>query len=136
MPRRRKDAPLPTIWHVPDELWYRIEPILLQLDPPFDTGARRIDPRAALNAILYRLRTGVQWNHLPKEFPDDSSVHRTMQRWINRGVFEAIWAHLVDVCDDLGGVDFQWQAADGRLGKAAAVGTTQALTPPTGPKQA
>ena len=136
MPRRRKDEPLPTIWRVPDELWYRIEPVLLVLDPPFDTGARRIDPRAALDAILYRLRTGVQWNRLPREFPDDSSVHRTMQRWIARGVFEAIWAHLVEICDDLGGVDFEWQAADGRLGKAAAVGTIPAPTPPTGPSQA
>lgn len=131
MPRLRKDDALPTIWHVPDEFWYRIEPILLELDPPFDTGAKRIDPRAALDAIIYRLRTGVQWNRLPKEFPDDSSVHRTMQRWISKGVFEAIWAHLVEVCDDLGGVDFEWQSADASLGKAAAVGMQPAPTPPT-----
>lgn len=118
MSRRSKDKPLPTIWHVPDQLWYRIEVILLELDPPYDTGAKRIDQRAALDAIIYRLRTGVQWNHLPKEFPDDSSVHRTMQRWIKKGVFQAIWAELVEVCDDLGGVNFSWQAADGCLGKA------------------
>ncbi len=136
MKRRPKNEPLPAIWHVPDELWYRIEPILLELDPPFDTGAKRIDPRAALDAILYRLRTGVQWNHLPMEFPDDSSVHRTMQRWIKKGVFEALWAHLVEICDDLGGVDFEWQVADGCLGKAAAVGTVLAPTPPTEPKRA
>jgi len=95
MKRRPKDEPLPPIWHVPDELWYRIEPILLELDPPYDTGAARIDQRKALDAIIYRIRTGVQWNHLPKEFPDDSSVHRTMQRWIKKGVFEALWTELV-----------------------------------------
>jgi transposase len=134
--RLSQDQPLPTIWHVPDELWYRIEPILLYLDPPFDTGARRIDQRAALDAILYRLRTGVQWNQLPKQFPDDSSVHRTMQRWVRKGVFEAIWAHLVEVCEALGGVEFEWQAADGCLGKAAAVGTKSAPIPPTAPKGA
>jgi putative transposase len=132
MARRPKDESLPPIWHVPDELWYRIEPILLALDPPFDTGAKRIDQRAALDAIIYRIRTGVQWNHLPKEFPDDSSVHRTMQRWVKKGIFEAIWGHLVEVCDDLGGVDFEWQAADGCLGKAEAVGTKSAPTPPIG----
>ncbi len=136
MRRRRTDETLPPIWRVPDELWYRIEPILLGLDPPYDTGTRRIDPRAALDAIIYRVRTGVQWNRLPSEFPDDSSVHRTMQRWIRKGVFEAIWAHLVEVCDDLGGVDFEWQAADGRLGKAAAVGTESAPTPPTEARRA
>lgn len=136
MKRRSKDGALPTIWRVPDELWRRIEPLLLELDPPFDTGARRIDQRAALDAILYRLRTGVQWNQLPKEFPDDSSVHRTMQRWVKKGVFEAIWALLVETCDDLGGVDFEWQSADGCLGKAEAVGTRSAPTPPTGPRRA
>ena len=123
MPRRPKDDPLPTIWHVPDELWHRIEPVLLELDPPYDTGAQRIDQRAALDAIIYRLRTGVQWNRLPKAFPDDSSVHRTMQRWVSKGVFEAIWAHLVGVCEELGGVDFEWQAADGCLGKPVGAGT-------------
>lgn len=124
MKRRLKDEPLPPIWRVPDQLWYRIEAILLELDPPYDTGAQRINQRAALDAIIYRLRTGVQWNHLPKEFPDDASVHRTMQRWIKKDVFEAIWAELVEVCDELGGVDFQWQAADGCLGKPEAGGTT------------
>jgi len=136
MSRRPKVVDLPTIWRLPDELWFRIEPILLELDPPFDTGAARIDQRAALDAIIYRIRTGVQWNRLPKEFPDDSSVHRTMQRWIKKGVFQAIWAHLVEVCDDLGGVSFDWQAADGCLGKPAAVGTKSAPTPPTGASQA
>lgn len=136
MPRSRNDKSLPPIWRVPDKLWYRIEPLLLELDPPFDTGTRRIDPRAALVAILYRLRTGVQWNRLPTEFADDSSVHRAMQRWIRKGIFEAIWAHLVEVCDDLGGVDFEWQAAEGSLGKAAAVGTQSAPIPPAEPSGA
>lgn len=136
MKRRPKDEPLPPIWHVPDQLWYRIEPILLMLDPPFDTGAKRIDQRAALDAIIYRVRSGVQWNHLPSEFPDDSSVHRTMQRWIKKGVFEAIWAEIVAVCDELGGVHFEWQAADGCLGKPASVGIKSVPTPPIAAKQA
>lgn len=77
-----------------------------------------IDPRAALNAIIYRLRSGVQWNHLPREFPDDSSVHRTMQRWVELNLFERIWALLVAECDELGEVNWEWQAADGSMGKA------------------
>jgi len=119
----QQDKPLPTIWRVPDELWHNIQPILDQLDPPAKTGRPRIDPRAALNGIIYRMRTGCQWNQLPKEFPDDASVHRTMQRWIEREVFPAIWTSLVKACDELGGVDFEWQAADGAMGKPVSVGT-------------
>lgn len=118
---RREIKPLETIWEVPDELWERIEPILLEdaPPPPKEHGGRdRIDWRAAFNGIIFRLRSGCQWNRLPKEYGDDSSVHRWFQRWCRHGVFEKIWALLVEECDELGEVQWKWQAADGRLGKA------------------
>jgi len=126
MPRRRRDnsaRPMPTIWRVPDELWGKIEPILNQQDPPRRMGRKRIDQRRALNGIIYRLRSGAQWNELPKEFGDDSSVHRTFQRWVKLKVFDAIWARLVADCEELGGVDWEWQAADAAMGKARLGGT-------------
>ena len=120
---------LPTIWNVSDELWAKIEPILAGLDPPKSRGRKRIDQRRALDGILFRMRSGVQWNHLPKEFGDDSSVHRTFQRWANLGVFERIWAVLVADCDELGGVDWEWQSADAAMGKARLGGAWLAPTP-------
>ena len=57
-------------------------------------GRPRIDLRAALNGIIFRLRSGCQWNRLPDRFGDDSSVHRWFQRWCINGVFERIWAVL------------------------------------------
>ena len=125
MPRNqaKPPAPLPTIWRVPDDLWVQIQPILAELDPPKPTGRPRIDARAALDAIIFRLRTGCHWNQMPERFPDDSSVHRTFQRWVRLGLFVQIWALLVRECDELGGVDWEWQAADGMLGKARSGGT-------------
>jgi putative transposase len=122
---------MPTIWCVPDELWEKIEPILKERDPPKSTGRnKRIDQRAALDAIIFRLRSGCQWNRLPKDFPDDSSVHRTFQRWVRLGVLDRVWAALVEECEELGGVDWEWQAADGAMGKARFGGISSALTPP------
>jgi putative transposase len=109
---------VPTIWRVPDELWTKIKPLLAELDPPKARGRKRIDQRAALDAVIFRLRSGCQWNHLPKDLPDDSSVHRTLQRWQRLGLFEQIWALLLRECQELGGVDWQWQAADASMGKA------------------
>ena len=135
MPRSRKAPPrpedLPTIWELPDALWERIAPLIAKLDPPKPTGRPRIDARRALNAILFRLRSGCQWNRLPKDLPDDSSVHRTFQRWITWGVFDGIWASLVESCEELGGVDWRWQAADAAMGKARLGGTRLAAIPPT-----
>lgn len=116
--RKRKIEPLPTIWEVDDTLWEEINSILAKLDPPAATGRPRIDPRRALNGIIYQMRTGAQWNQLPAQFGDDSGVHRTMQRWIAKGVFERIWAVLIENCDELGGLDWDWQSADASLGKA------------------
>ena len=122
MGRKKRDVkPLETLWEVPDELWERIEPILLEdaPPPPKEHGGRpRIDLRAALNGIIFRLRTGCQWNQLPRHFGDDTSIHRWFGRWCRHGVFARVWAVLVEQCDELGAVQWKWQAADGRLGKA------------------
>ena len=112
---------LPTIWEVPDDLWAFITPLLAQYDPPRKTGRKRIDARQALNGILYRARTGCQWNQLPREFGDDASVHRTLQRWEELDLFDKLWAILLRRCDYLGGVDWDWQSADGCLSKARGV---------------
>jgi transposase len=140
--RKQSPEPLPTIWQVPDELWARLQPLILELDPPKKTGRRRIPARAALDAMIFRLRSGCQWNRLPNSFPDDSSVHRTFQRWEALGLFEELWATLLLECEELGGVDWHWQAVDCQLGKARGVPkkgpAKNALVPipPTGPRRA
>src|SRR4051794_21098512 len=97
------EKPLPTIWRVPDELWEKIEPILAEHDPPKSPGRPRADGRAVLDAIVFRLRTGCQWNQMRGEFPAASTVHRAFQRWVELGVLDRIWAALMEECEDLGG---------------------------------
>lgn len=126
---KRQVRPLPTIWEVDDELWSIIQNILDELDPPAAIGRPRTDQRLALNGIIHHLRSGCQWNQLPRQFGDDSSVHRTMQRWINKGIFQRIWAVLVARCDQLGGVDWTWQSADAAMGKARFGGTMSGQIP-------
>ena len=64
------------------------------------------------------MRTGCQCNQLPVEFGDDSTVHRWFQRWSLVGLWERLWASLVEHCEAFGAVHWEWQAADGALGKA------------------
>lgn len=110
--------PLDTLWEVPDELWQRIEPLLLADAPPQRTGRPRAPWRPLFNGIIHRLRSSCQWNRLPKEFGDDSTTHRWFQRWCQNGLFAQIWALVVEACAELAGVHWDWQSADGRLGKA------------------
>ena len=121
--KKRAVKPLETIWEVPDELWARIEPILLEdapLPEPSKGGRRRTDWRAAFNGIIFRMRSGCQWNQLPERFGSDSSVHRWFQRWCRNGVMEKVWAVI-----GLGaGAILIWMAVDLLRGSKA--------TPPDG----
>ena len=75
------------------------------------------------------MRSGGQWNQLPEKFGDDSSVHRTMQRWIGKGVFQRLWEVLIENCAELDGVDWEWQSADGAQAKARFGGIWSVPTP-------
>ena len=113
---------LPTIWEVTDGLWERVEWLLREYDPPKTTGRSRTNARGILNGIIFRFRTGCQWNHIPKVYGDDSTIHRTFQRWVEINLFEMIWSLLAAECNELALVDWEWQTADGWLGKARSGG--------------
>ena len=80
-----KSEALPTIWEIPDDLWSRIHPVILEMDPPKSTGRKRVHPRRILDGIIFRMRTGCHWNRLPKELGDDSTIHRTFQLRVDLG---------------------------------------------------
>lgn len=126
--------PLETIWEIPDDVWEKIQPVILAVDPPKATGRKRVDQRQILNGIIFRLRSGCQWNRMPKELGDDSTIHRTFQRWVGLGVLVQVWAMLIEKCDELGGLQWEWQAVDGAMGKARFGGDKLAPTPQTGAK--
>jgi len=135
--KKRSVKPMPTIWEVSDELWAIFAEILIRHDPlPEAIGRPRADPRRVLNGIIYVMRSGCQWNRLPEKYGSDSTVHRTMQRWIQRGVLQRFWALLVENCQELGGVDWRWQSADGAMGKARFGGIKSARIPRIGANRA
>ena len=63
---------LATIWELPDELWGRVEPILKRRYPAARTGRPRADLRRVLDGVIFRMRSGCQWNRMPKPYGDDA----------------------------------------------------------------
>jgi putative transposase len=56
---------------------------------------RKTDMRAAMNAILYLLRTGCPWRYLPRDgFPPRLAVYNIFRKFQREGVWETIWAGL------------------------------------------
>ena len=130
----KRKGRMPTIWEVDDALWELIKPIIDADMPRKRTGRPPADRRQVLNCIIHRMRSGCQWNKLPKELGSDRTAHRYFQRWVNHGVLQRIWRKLTKACDELGGVDWEWQSADGAMAKARFGGLEWAKTRQIGAK--
>lgn len=129
MAARKRSKLLGTIWEVPDELWERILPILCEFWPRKVTGRPVARWRNVLNGIIFQMRSGCQWEKLPRRFGAKSTVHDWYQRWVEGGVFAQIMALLISECDELAHVDWNWQAADAAMGKARQGGTPSVPIP-------
>lgn len=115
-------------WELSDSMWERIAPLLPKPKSRFRGRGRQkrnIGGRPAANlrqlmsGILYILRTGCQWNALPQEFGvSGKTAHRYFQRWVRAGVFKRMWQAGLDEYDELKGIEWKWQAADGAITKA------------------
>lgn len=60
--------------------------------PPEKHGGRHreVDVREVIDAILYVLRTGCPWRHLPHDFPPWGTVHYYFWLWCNDGTWTRI----------------------------------------------
>src|SRR5438552_2240647 len=108
-------------WRIPDLLWYQIEPLLPEhkRPPPLGCHRKRVDNRAAMNAIFFVLRTGCQWNALNATgICSSSSAHRRFLEWVEAGVFELLWLQGLLTYDELKGIDWSWLSMDGAMTKA------------------
>lgn len=102
----------------PEDLWHALEPLLPE-EPPKPKGGRpRIPDRAAFYAIFYLLRTGCQWNALPRSLGASSTVHDRFQVWVKEGVFKKFWTSGLIEYDVRVGLQWRWQSIDGAMTKA------------------
>ena len=73
-----------------DQEWAILEPLI----PAAKRGGRprSVNMREVLNAIIYVLKTGCQWNHLPHDFPPKGTVYYYFNQWRKDGT----WARMND----------------------------------------
>lgn len=124
------ETSLETIWHVPDELWSLIAPLLGPEKKPGTVGRPAVSYRLIFDAIIYVLRTGCQWSAIPrKHFAAKSTVWGRYQQWAKAGVFEQAWALVLNYYDLEVGIDWKWQAMDGVITKAPLGGEATGPSP-------
>ena len=81
-----------------DAEWKRIEGIL-----PVRTGPRsKRGDRDFVNAVIWRVRTGVPWRDLPERFGSWKTVYNRFDRWSKAGIWKQIFEELAIEVDEAG----------------------------------
>ena len=114
-------------WEVSDAFWSIVEPLIPK--PKRDEkkqykrisggGRKPLNPRKVFSAIVYVLRTGIQWKALPKEiYGSPSAIHRYFREWERCGFFRSLWKRGLCEYDGMEGIGWEWQSIDGSMNKA------------------
>ncbi|GLV55853.1 IS5 family transposase ISMac11 [Dictyobacter sp. S3.2.2.5] len=122
-------------WKVSDALWEHVAPLIPPAPSHAKGGRPRLPDRQAFEAIVYVLRTGIQWNALPRELGASSTIHDRFQQWEQAGLFKALWQAGLAAYDELAGIQWEWQAADGTMSKAPFGGAATGPNPTDRGKQ-
>ena len=99
---------------VSDELWAVVAPLLPPAPPRPKGGRPRVDDRAALNGILFVLRTGIPWNLLPTAagFGSGPTCWRRLRDWQAAGVWARLHRALLDRLGAAARIDWSRAALD------------------------
>ena len=92
---------------VDDATWAKVEGLLP--GKASDRGVTARDNRLFLEAVLWRVRTGLPWRDLPGDFGNWNSVFQRFRRWAVAGVFDRIFERLS------GEPDFEYALIDGTI---------------------
>ena len=125
-------------WRITDALWQKMEPLIPPgKEHPLGCHNPRVSDRAAMNGILFVLRTGCQWNALNATgIVTSSSAHRRFMEWTRAGVFKKFWKRGLLQYDSLKGIDWRWLSMDGAMTKAPLGGKKPVRTRRTAQKKA
>jgi transposase len=105
-------------WEVSDAVWERAQALLPPHPSHLKGGRPPTDDRQMLGAILYVLRTGMQWNALPRQIGASTTVYDRFRAWERAGFFAQLWAAGLQEFDELVGIDWEGQSLDGVMTKA------------------
>ena len=68
-------------------------------------GRKPVPTRAVLEAVLWILNTGAQWQWLPQCYPNYKTVHRRFQQWCHREILREILIELANTLREEGAID-------------------------------
>ena len=123
---KRKQGTGIKVWELTDEMWEAARQFIPQSKREEGRtykrnpggGRKPLPARQVLEGISFVLRTGIQWKALPKEYGAASSVHEYFSKWAQAGLFMRLWQQGLLSYEELHGIGWEWQSAEGCMVKA------------------
>ena len=81
-------------------------------------GPKRKDSRPIFEGVLWILKTGAQWNELPRKYGAYQTVHRRYQEWIEHGVLETALRRIAEDMETRGKLSLKECFIDGTFASA------------------
>lgn len=116
-------------WELSEAFWQQAAPLVPARTGKKKAGRPAQSDRQMLGAMLYVLRTGLQWNALPREVGASSTVYDRFRRWAREGFFLRLWQAELEAFDELEGIEWEWQSLDGVMTKAPFGGAATGANP-------
>ena len=77
-----------------DDQWLLLKPYLP--GSKGNRGRRGNDNRLFINAVLWKLRTGIPWRDLPPDYGHWNTVWKRFQTWRDLGVWDKLFSIVAD----------------------------------------
>jgi len=99
---------------VSDELWAVVAPLMPKPRPKKKAGRPRVPDRACLTGIVSVLKTGIQWEYLPREMGCGSGMTcwRRLRDWQEAGVWWELHRVLLDRLGEADRIDWSRASVD------------------------
>lgn len=84
---------MPKRYELTEAQWQKVKDILP--GKAGDRGRTAEDNRLFVNAVLWILRSGAFWCHLPPHYGNWKTIHKRFTRWAKAGVWEKVFQILL-----------------------------------------
>ena len=115
---------------IPDEVWERAQVWVPKRPRSAKGGRPRNSDRRVMSGIVYKLKTGCQWDAIPREFGSATVCRERFEEWKQAGVFHMLHIEMVLYYDQQVGIDLSWCSLDSATVKAPKGGTLPGPVPP------
>ncbi len=81
-------------------------------------GRPHADLQKIFCGLLFWIRSGCQWDLVPRHFGSHTSLGKYLKKWVSAGFFDQLMEEALQLYDEKLGIDWSFQSIDGPLKQA------------------